>query len=237
VRLATRALRGRTVGRRHVLPSCASGGDNLRVLPAASITMPSPPHPDLTELLADASSGDRDALSALFPIVYDELRQAAAAALRRERPEHTLQPTALVHETFLRLADDSRVWWENRSHFLAIASKVMRRILVEHARGRNAQKRGSGEARRSLDDIDVPMPDAAGGVDLVALDDALARLASLDPRQARIVELRFFGGLTVEETATVIGSSPRTVKRDWQVARAWLKREMARLAPDAPGSR
>jgi RNA polymerase sigma factor (TIGR02999 family) len=199
--------------------------------------MPSPPHPDLTELLADASSGDRDALSALFPIVYDELRQAAAAALRRERPEHTLQPTALVHETFLRLADDSRVWWENRSHFLAIASKVMRRILVEHARGRNAQKRGSGEARRSLDDIDVPMPDAAGGVDLVALDDALARLASLDPRQARIVELRFFGGLTVEETATVIGSSPRTVKRDWQVARAWLKREMARLAPDAPGSR
>jgi RNA polymerase sigma factor (TIGR02999 family) len=199
--------------------------------------MSSPPHPDLTELLAGASSGDRDALSALFPVVYDELRQAAAAALRRERPEHTLQPTALVHETFLRLADDSRVWWENRSHFLAIASKVMRRILVEHARGRNAQKRGSGEVKRSLDDVDVAMPDTAGGVDLVGLDDALAGLAALDPRQARIVELRFFGGLTVEETATVVGSSPRTVKRDWQVARAWLKREMARLAPDAPGAR
>jgi RNA polymerase sigma factor (TIGR02999 family) len=199
--------------------------------------MSSPLDSDLTDLLAGASSGDRDALSALFPVVYDELRRAAAAALRRERPEHTLQPTALVHETFLRLADDSRVWWENRNHFLAIASKVMRRILVEHARGRNAQKRGSGEAKQSLDDVDVAMPDTAAGLDLVALDDALAGLAALDPRQARIVELRFFGGLTVEETATVIGSSPRTVKRDWQVARAWLKREMARLAPDTSGAR
>lgn len=184
---------------------------------------------DLTALLSGASSGDQDALSALFSIVYDELRQVAAAALRRERPEHTLQPTALVHETFLRLADDSAIWWENRSHFLAIASKVMRRILVEHARGRNAQKRGSGEVKRSLDEIDVPMPVVPIDLDLVTLDDALARLAVIDPRQARIVELRFFGGLTVEETATVIGSSPRTVKRDWQVARAWLRREMARL--------
>jgi RNA polymerase sigma factor (TIGR02999 family) len=189
----------------------------------------SSPRSDLTALLSGASSGDQDALSALFSIVYDELRQVAAAALRRERPEHTLQPTALVHETFLRLADDSAVWWQNRTHFLAIASKVMRRILVEHARGRNAQKRGSGEVKRSLDDIDVAMPSVAGDVDLVALDEALARLAALDARQARIVELRFFGGLTVEETATVIGSSPRTVKRDWQVARAWLRREMARL--------
>jgi RNA polymerase sigma factor (TIGR02999 family) len=185
--------------------------------------------PDLTALLSGASSGDQEALSALFAIVYDELRQVAAAALRRERPEHTLQPTALVHETFLRLADDSAVWWENRSHFLAIASKVMRRILVEHARGRNALKRGSGEIKRSLDEIDVPTPVVPVDLDLVTLDDALARLAVLDPRQARIVELRFFGGLTVEETAAVIGSSPRTVKRDWQVARAWLRREMARL--------
>jgi RNA polymerase sigma factor (TIGR02999 family) len=182
-------------------------------------------------LLADASTGDQRALSALFTMVYDELRQVAASALRRERPEHTLQPTALVHETFLRLADDSRVWWENRNHFLAIASKVMRRILVEHARGRNAQKRGSGEVRWSLDDIDLPIPAPAGDVDLVVLDDALARLALLDARQARIVELRFFGGLTVEETATVINASPRTVKRDWQLARAWLKREMARISP------
>jgi RNA polymerase sigma-70 factor (ECF subfamily) len=194
---------------------------------------------DLTALLSGASSGDQDALSALFSIVYDELRQVAASALRRERPEHTLQPTALVHETFLRLADDSAIWWENRSHFLAIASKVMRRILVEHARGRNAQKRGSGEVKRSLDDIEVAMPSVAGDVDLVVLDDALARLAALDARQARIVELRFFGGLTVEETATVIGSSPRTVKRDWQVARAWLRREMARhdSAPRASDAR
>ena len=184
---------------------------------------------DLTALLHGASSGDQDALSALFSIVYDELRQVAAAALRRERPEHTLQPTALVHETFLRLADDSAIWWENRSHFLAIASKVMRRILVEHARGRNAQKRGSGEVKRSLDEIDVPMPSVPIDLDLVMLDDALARLAQLDARQARIVELRFFGGLTVEETAAVVGSSPRTVKRDWQVARAWLRREMSRL--------
>lgn len=184
---------------------------------------------DLTALLSGASSGDQDALSALFAIVYDELRQVAAAALRRERPEHTLQPTALVHETFLRLADDAAIWWENRSHFLAIASKVMRRILVEHARGRNAQKRGSGEVKRSLDEIDVPMPSVPIDLDLVMLDEALARLAQLDARQARIVELRFFGGLTVEETAAVIGSSPRTVKRDWQVARAWLRREMSRL--------
>src|SRR5689334_17447495 len=184
---------------------------------------------DLTALLSGASSGDQDALSALFSIVYDELRQVAAAALRRERPEHTLQPTALVHETFLRLADDSAIWWENRSHFLAIASKVMRRILVEHARGRNAQKRGSGEVKRTLDEIDVPMPMMPIDLDLVTLDEALARLATIDPRQARIVELRFFGGLTVEETAAVVGSSPRTVKRDWQVARAWLRREMARL--------
>jgi RNA polymerase sigma-70 factor, ECF subfamily len=189
----------------------------------------SSPRSDLPALLSGASSGDQDALSALFSIVYDELRQVAAAALRRERPEHTLQPTALVHETFLRLADDSAVWWENRSHFLAIASKVMRRILVEHARGRNARKRGSGEVKRSLDDIDVPMPVVPVDLDLVTLDEALARLATIDPRQARIVELRFFGGLTVEETATVIGSSPRTVKRDWQVARAWLRREMSRL--------
>lgn len=191
------------------------------------------PHPDLTDLLAGtAAAGERDALSALFPLVYDELRQAAAAALRRERPEHTLQPTALVHETFLRLADDARLSWENRNHFLAIASKVMRRILVDHARGRNAQKRGSGEARRSLEGIDVPGPDAgaAGDLDLLVLDQALARLTALDARQARIVELRFFGGLTVEETAAVVGASPRTVKRDWQIARAWLKRETTRLA-------
>jgi len=191
---------------------------------------------NLPALLAGASSGDQEALSTLFTMVYAELRQAAAAALRRERPEHTLQPTALVHETFVRLAGDSPVWLENRGHFLAIAAKVMRRILVEHARTRNAQKRGSGRRKESLDEIDVPMPKAVADLDLLALDTALARLAALDARQARIVELRFFGGLTVEEAADVMGTSPRTVKRDWQLARAWLKREMARLASSSSSS-
>jgi RNA polymerase sigma-70 factor, ECF subfamily len=194
--------------------------------------MSAPHRHDPTRLLAKASTGDPDAVSALFSIVYDELRRAAASALRRERPNHTLQPTALVHETYLRLADEPGVWWENRAHFLAIASTAMRRILVEHARGRNAQKRGRGQPRLSLDDVDPAAPDTVGTLDLVVLDDALARLTNLDPRQARIVELRFFGGLTVDETATVIDASPRTVKREWQIARAWLKREMARSTSD-----
>jgi RNA polymerase sigma factor (TIGR02999 family) len=208
----------------------------------AGMSSSSPPRTDvanLAALLAGASSGDQEALATLFTMVYAELRQAAAAALRHERPEHTLQPTALVHETFVRLAGDSPVWLENRGHFLAIAAKVMRRILVEHARTRNAQKRGSGRHPQSLADIDVAMPTAVADLDLLALDTALARLAALDARQARIVELRFFGGLTVEEAADVMGTSPRTVKRDWQLARAWLKREMARLAsspsPGDPG--
>jgi RNA polymerase sigma factor (TIGR02999 family) len=181
--------------------------------------------------LAKVSAGDEAASSSLFIVVYDELRRVAAAALRRERPDHTLQPTALVHEAYLRLADEPDGLWQNRAHFLAIAAQAMRRILVEHARGRNAKKRGSGKARLSIDDVDAPAPDAVEAVDLVMLDDALAKLAALDARQARIVELRFFGGLTVEETATVIGASARTVKREWQMSRAWLKREMARLAP------
>jgi RNA polymerase sigma factor (TIGR02999 family) len=161
-----------------------------------------------------------------FALVYDELRRLAASALRYERPDHTLQPTALVHEAYLRLADDTTGRWESRSHFLAVAARAMRRILVDHARRHNAAKRGSGAALVAFDDLEHAAP--AGTVDLVALDIALARLAALDARQARIVELRFFGGLSVEETAEVIGASARTVKRDWQFARAWLKREMAR---------
>lgn len=165
----------------------------------------------------------------LFASVYEELRRLAAAALRRERPDHTLQATALVHEAYLRLADEPGARWEDRAHFTAVAARAMRRILVDHARARNAAKRGSGAGHISLADFEPGVIDSGMGVDLVALDDALARLASFDERQARIVELRFFAGLSVDESAAVIGASPRTVKRDWQMARAWLKRDMSRL--------
>jgi RNA polymerase sigma-70 factor, ECF subfamily len=198
-----------------------------------AVTTAAPPHHDVTQLLARAASGDQDAVSSLFVVVYDELRRMAVAVMRAERPDHTLQPTALVHEAYLRLADEPGAWTGNRAYFLAIASTAMRRILVEHARSHNAQKRGSGKAHLSLDDVDVPTPGCGEAVDLVMLDDALARLSALDPRQGSIVELRFFGGLTVEETATVVGISPRTVKREWQMSRAWLRREMARLEPDS----
>ena len=172
-------------------------------------------------------------MSSLFEIVYEELRRVAAAAIRRERPGHTLQPTALVHEAYLRLARESDERWESRAHFLAVAAQAMRRVLVDHARGRNAQKRGSGEGGVPLEDVDGAALGQDQEVDFLALDVALARLAALDARQAHLVELRFFGGLTVEESARVVGISPRTVKREWQVARAWLKREMSRLAHSA----
>ncbi len=185
----------------------------------------------ITRLLSDTAAGNAGAAAELFPLVYDELRRLAASALRRERQAHTLQPTALVHEVFLRMVDGTGRW-QDRTHFVAIAARAMRRVLVDHARARNAIKRGGGELRVSLDDIELAA-DAATDVDLVALDAALGRLAALDERQARIVELRFFGGLTVEETAALIGASDRTVKRDWQMARAWLKRELAGTLPRA----
>jgi RNA polymerase sigma-70 factor, ECF subfamily len=189
---------------------------------------------EVTRLLDQATLGDAHAANSLFAIVYDDLRRVAASALRRERTDHTLQPTALVHEVYLRLADTPDGQWRNRAHFLAIAARAMRRVLVDHARGHNAQKRGSGETPVPLEDVDVAAPMVDLDVDLVALDEALGRLGRLDPRQARVVELRFFGGLTVEETAEVIDTSTRTVKREWQVARIWLKREMSRLnAADA----
>ena len=171
-----------------------------------------------------------DGPGSVFALVYDELRKLAASALRHERSDHTLQPTALVHEAYLRLADEPTARWENRSHFMAVAARAMRRILVDHARKHKAVKRGSGAVRLSLDDLERAATSPSDAVDLVALDDALGRLANLDPRQARIVELRFFGGLSVEETAAVVDASARTVKRDWQLARAWLKREMTRLS-------
>jgi RNA polymerase sigma factor (TIGR02999 family) len=185
-----------------------------------------PAGPSVTGMLNRAASGDDEAMASVFGVLYSELRRLASAAMRHERVDHTLQPTALVHETFLRLSDYPG-GWHNRNHFFALAATGMRRILVEHARGRNAVKRGSGQRRVSIHDVDVPASAHDDGIDLVALDTALARLAELDSRQARIVELRFFGGLTVEETASVIGISERTVKREWQMSRAWLRREMA----------
>jgi RNA polymerase sigma factor (TIGR02999 family) len=166
----------------------------------------------------------------LLPIVYEELKKLAAAYLRRERPGQTLQPTALVHEAYLRLLKDRPDRWQNRAHFCAIAAHSMRQILIERARARGARKRGGAQARVTLDEGLVAA--AAQSVDLVALNDALERLEAIDAEQARLVELRFFGGLTIEETAEAMHISPATVKRHWMVARAWLARELA-SAPDA----
>ena len=183
---------------------------------------------DVTRLLARASAGDTGARATLFDVLYRELRRLAEAAMRAERSNHTLQPTALVHEAFLRLASDQGRF-ENRAHFLGVAAGAMRRVLVDHARGRNAQKRGRGATLVTVDDLDeLPQP-ASEAVDLVVLDDALSRLSVLDSRQGQIVELRFFGGLSVGETAAVVGISERTVKREWQLSRAWLRREMVRI--------
>jgi RNA polymerase sigma factor (TIGR02999 family) len=180
--------------------------------------------PDVTWLLAEWAGGDEGALDRLMPLVYQELRRIADRALGRERQGHTLQATALVHEAYLRLVQQHSAQFQNRAHFFAIASQVVRRILVDHARRRASIKRGAGEARVILD---MDVADDAPSVDALALDEALERLASLDSQQARIVEMRFFGGLTVEETADVLKISPRTVKRDWSMARAWLRRELS----------
>jgi len=178
---------------------------------------------DVTRLLLDLSNGRREATDELLPLVYAELRELAARLLRNERPDHTLQPTALVHEAYLRLVDQRVGTWENRAHFLGIAAQAMRRILVDHARRRGTAKRRG--ARVTLDD--AVAPPTGPSVDLLEIDAALGRLAGLDARQARVVELRFFGGLTLEETAAVLGVGPATVKRDWTVARAWLHRELS----------
>lgn len=186
--------------------------------------MDSPQAPDVTRLLADWASGNAEALDRLMPFVYQELRRIADRALGHERQGHTLQATALVHEAYLRLVGQHSPHFQNRAHFFAIASQMVRRILVDHARRRASIKRGAGEVTVLLDpDVAADAP----SVDALALDEVLTRLTDLDPQQARIVELRFFGGLTVEETAEVLGISPRTVKRDWSMARAWLRREMS----------
>ena len=180
-----------------------------------------PPSPsEVTQLLKDWSSGDPEALDRLIPIVYAELRGVAARYLRRERRDHTLQPTALVNEAYLRLIDQKRVHWKNRAHFFALAAQLMRRILVDHARGRKYAKRGGGAQKISLDE--TMMVKNERGRDLVALDDALERLAAIDQRKSKVVELRFFGGLSVEETAEALQISGVTVMREWSMAKAWL---------------
>ena len=181
---------------------------------------------DVTELLRAWGDGDRSALDLLVPQVYAKLRQLARAQLRRERPGHTLQPTALVHESFLRLVNQDRIQWKNRAQFCAMAAQMMRRILVDHARQHRAAKRGSGDARVTFDEA-MDVADQPPDVDVLLLDEVLERLAKLDPRQSEVVVLRFFGGLSIDEVAVAMGRSPATVKRDWATARLWLHRELA----------
>ena len=181
---------------------------------------------DVTELLAAWSNGDREALDKLLPLVERELHQLAHRYISREKPGHTLQTTALVNEAYLRLVDQRRARWQNRAHFIAIAAQMMRRILVNHARDRAAGKRGGGSHKVSLDEIAVLSDERAE--EMLALDEAMDSLAKLDERKSRVVELRHFGGLSVEETAQVLGIHPDTVTRDWARAKAFLRRELQR---------
>ena len=189
--------------------------------------MTTPPTHEVTRLLVAWNEGDESALEKLMPLVYEELRQLARRYISRERPGHTLQATALVNEAFLRLAGWKNVRWQNRSHFFAVSAQMMRRILVDFARGRPLPKRDGGALRVSLAEAEAVArpPDDP---DLIALDEALDRLAALDERKALIVELKFFGGLSVEETAEVLGAAPVTVMREWAKARAWLYRELSK---------
>lgn len=186
--------------------------------------MVTPPQ-NVTQLLVEGSKGNKEALDQLLPIVYAELRLQAARFLRRERAGHTLQTTALIHEAYIRLVDQRNVQWQNRAQFFGVAAQLMRRILVDHARTKKRTKRGGSAVRVSLDQAMVITQEPE--IDVIALDQALNRLAEIDPQQSRIVELRFFSGLSVEETAEVLGISPATVKRDWSVAKAWLHREIS----------
>jgi RNA polymerase sigma factor (TIGR02999 family) len=186
---------------------------------------------DVSTLLRAWSDGDQDALARLTPIVYDELRRLARHYMKRERAGHSLQITALVNEAYLRLVDYKRMHWQNRAHFLAVSAQAMRRILVDHARRRNV-KRGGDAPHVPLDDAAVISADRSA--DFVSLDDALNALAEMAPRKARVIELRFFGGLTVEETAAVLQVSPITVMREWKSARAWLYRELTAGTANGP---
>jgi RNA polymerase sigma factor (TIGR02999 family) len=183
---------------------------------------------DVTLFLKRWSSGDREAADQLMTVVYDEMRKLAAKYLRQQRPDHTLQPTALVHEAYVKLIDVSKVEWQDRAHFFAVAARTMRHILVDHARAIAADKRGGGQRTISLDE--AVSFSRNRDVDLLELDDALNMLARQDPQQSRIIELRFFGGMTIEETAAVTNISPASVKREWATARAWLYRQMNHAA-------
>jgi RNA polymerase sigma-70 factor (ECF subfamily) len=186
---------------------------------------------DVTQILADLQNGRSDAAPALIPLIYDELRRLARQQMRGERADHTLQATALVHEAYLRLVNQAERTWQNRTHFIRTAAQVMRRMLIDHARARQTVKRQGGQ-RVPLDEPLLMTEEQSD--ELLALNEALERLALFDARQSRVVELRFFGGLTVEETAEALGLSPKTVKRDWSVARAWLHREVAKGCQDVP---
>jgi RNA polymerase sigma-70 factor (ECF subfamily) len=175
---------------------------------------------DVTDLLSQLVAGNQEALPKLIPLVYEELHRLAVGYMRRERADHTLQATALVNEAYLRLVQQPCPNWRTRAHFLGVAAQIMRHILVDHARGRSCNKRGGGKGTVVLEEDLVSAPDRS--LDLLKLDASLKRLAKLDPRQAKVVELRFFGGLTVEEAANVLGVSPKTLKRDWSMAKAWL---------------
>ncbi len=191
-----------------------------------------PTQDEVTRLLVRAGAGDPAAAGDLLPLVYEELRRLADAYMRQERRDHTLQPTALVHEAYMRLVDQTRVRWQDRTHFFAVAATCMRRILVNHARDRGRLKRGGASKPQRIALQDLADTDVVGDVEMLALDDALARLETLDERKVRVVELRFFAGLTVEQAAELLEVSPVTIKRDWEFARAWLLRELTGSGDD-----
>jgi RNA polymerase sigma-70 factor, ECF subfamily len=192
---------------------------------AMNNSMAVPSTAQITQWLVASREGDAEALESLLPLVYDELHRQAVRCFGRERAGHTLQPTALVNEVYLRLLDQHEMNWQNRAQFFAIAAQMMRRILVSHARARRAQKRGGGETCITLNEGMAPAPER--DLNLLALDEALKKLEALDADKSRMVELRFFSGLSIEETAEVMGVSPRTIDRQWQTAKAWLHREIA----------
>lgn len=187
--------------------------------------MAEPKPEEVTRLLRDWRNGDREALDRLMPLVYDELRRIARRNLRRQAPGNTLQTTAVVNEAYLRLVDHDSIDWQNRTHFFAVAAQAMRFLLVDHARSQQAEKRGGAARHVELDGVAAITPERSK--ELIALDEALSRLAELDPRQSQIVELRYFGGLSLEETAEIIGVSVITVRREWAKAKAWLYRELS----------
>jgi RNA polymerase sigma-70 factor (ECF subfamily) len=210
------------------------GDHDARKTAQATMPITPPEAPSVTELLQAWAEGDARASDSLVRLVYDELRRQAQLALRREDEGHTLQPTALVHEAWLRLVDQHDAHWESRTQFFAVAAEMMRRVLLDHARSRQALKRGGGAVQVSLGDADAIVADvgspaehsALDAVDVIALDDALTRLAVIDPQKARLVELRYFVGLSIPEAATALGVSTATVGREWAIARMWLRREL-----------